>query len=112
MGWIRAVLVDGRDVMPDALASDAVLERAYPTPLFSKTFLRELGLLPTDIFSSIIRPAKRSAGPSIREYPRQLIRKLENRLLQSLAEAGGNEAKVLDAYDLYLASRNASYIGG
>ena len=48
LGWIRAVLADGRDLLPDVLASDEALERAYPTPLFSKTFLRELGLLPTE----------------------------------------------------------------
>ena len=111
LGWIRAVLVDGRDVMPDALASDAALERAYPTPLFSKTFLRELGLLPTEYLFFYYSPREAFRRTKASGNTRgKLIRKLENRLLQSLAEAGGNEAKVLDAYDLYLASRNASYM--
>ncbi len=111
LGWIRAVLVDGRDVMPDVLASDEALERAYPIPFFSKTFLRELGLLPTEYlffyYSTQKALHKTTASAQTRG---ELIRELENRLMQSLAEAGRNETKILEAYDLYLASRNASYM--
>ena len=48
LGWVRSVLVDGRDVLPELLASDEALDSAYPVPLFSKSFLRSLGLLPTE----------------------------------------------------------------
>ena len=111
LGWIRAILVDGRDVLRDLLASDEALESAYPIPLFSKPFLRKLGLLPTEylFFYYSTREAfhKTIASGSTRGG---LIQKLENRLMQSVAESGCDETKVLEAYDLYLASRNASYM--
>ncbi len=111
LGWIRAVLVDGRDVMPDVLASDEALERVYPAPFFAKTFLRELGLLPTEYLFFYYSPREAFRRTMASGNTRgKLIGELENRLLQSLAAAGGNETKILDAYDFYLASRNASYM--
>ena len=70
-----------------------------------------MGLLPTEYLFFYYSPREAFRRTKASGNTRgKLIRKLENRLLQSLAEAGGNEAKVLDAYDLYLASRNASYM--
>ena len=111
LGWVRAILVDGRDVLQELLASDEALDDAYPTPFFSKTFLRELGLLPTEYLFFYYSPReafrKTRASGNTRGG---LIRKMENRLIRSLAECGRNETKMLEAYDLYLASRNASYM--
>lgn len=111
LGWIRAVRVGGRDRMQDLLASDEALEAAYPAPFFSKQFLKELGLLPTEYLFFYYSPReayrKTKASGSTRA---DQIREFDDRLMQSAAEAGGNEAELLDAYDLYLASRNASYM--
>ncbi len=111
LGWIRAILVDGRDAMQDLLASDEALERAYPIPLFSKPFLRKLGLLPTEylFYYYSTREAFRKTLAS-GDTRGGLIQRLECQLMQSVTEAGRNETGILEAYDLYLASRNASYM--
>ncbi len=111
LGWIRSVLVDGRDVLPELLALDEALDTAYPAPLFSKAFLRSLGLLPTEYlyyYYSTHEAYRRTAAAG--NTRGGLIQELESRLMRSVAEAGCNEAEILDAYDLYLASRNASYM--
>ena len=111
LGWIRSVLVDGHDVLPGMLALDEALERAYPARLFSKSFLRSLGLLPTEYlfyyYSTHEAYLRTAASGNTRGG---LIQELGNRLMQSVAESGPDEAKILEAYDLYLASRNASYM--
>ncbi len=111
LGWIRAILVDGRDRMEELLASDEALEGAYPNPFFSKTFLRELGLLPTEylFFYYATREAFRKTVASGNTRGK-MIQNLENRLMQSVADSGRNETRILEAYDFYLASRNASYM--
>lgn len=111
LGWIRAVLVDGRDVMPELLESDETLGRAYPRPLFSTSLLRELGLLPTEYLYYYYSTRDAFLKTVDSENTRgELIQKLESSLMQAVAESGSNESSVLDAYDRYLASRNASYM--
>ena len=87
------------------------MDRAYPIPLFSKPFLRRLGLLPTEYLFFYYSPhealRKTVASGNSRGG---LIQTLENRLMRAVAESGRDEAGILDAYDLYLASRNASYM--
>ena len=111
LGWIRSVFVDGRDRLPELLGSDEAIAEAYPAPLFSKSFLRSLGLLPTEYlfyyYSTHEAYLKTAASGNTRGG---LIQQLDNRLMRSVAEAGGDENKILDAYELYLASRNASYM--
>ena len=111
LGWIRSVLVDGQDVLPELLAVDEALDNAYPAPLFSKSFLRSLRLLPTEYlyyYSSTHEAYLRTAAAG--KTRGGLIQEFESRLMRSVAEAGSDEAEILDAYDLYLASRNASYM--
>lgn len=111
LGWIRSVLVDGRDLLPRILESDETLDRSYPLPFFSNSFLRGLGLLPTEYLFFYYSPReafrKTVESGSTRG---KLIQGLEDRLMRSVAEAGGDESKTLEAYDLYLSSRNASYM--
>ena len=111
LGWVRSVRVDGRDVLPDLLDSDRALGHVYPAPLFSNSFVRALGLLPTEYLFYYYSPReaylRTAASGSTRGG---LILELESRLMKSVAEAGANETKILDAYDLYLAHRNASYM--
>ena len=111
LGWVRSVLVDGRDVLPELLTLDEALDKAYHAPLFSKSFLRSLGLLPTEYlfyyYSTQEAYLRTAASGNTRGG---LIQELENGLMRSVAEAGSDETKILDAYDLYLASRNASYM--
>lgn len=111
LGWIRAVMVHGRDVLHDLLASDEALDRAYPLRLFSKSFLRTLRLLPTEYlfyYYSTHEALRRTVASG--DTRGGLIRDLEATLMQSVAESGHDERRTLAAYDLYLAGRNASYM--
>ena len=111
LGWIRAVLVDGSDVLQDLMASDEALDRSYPIPLFSKSFLRTLGLLPTEYlfyYYSTHEALRRTVAS--RSTRGGLIQKLDSQLMQAVDEARCDERMVLQAYDFYLASRNASYM--
>lgn len=111
LGWIRGVRVEGRDVLQDLMASDEALDRAYPTPLFSRSFLRDLGLLPTEYlfyYYSTQEAFRRTVAAG--NTRGGLIGELDRRLMRSVAEAGRDERGILEAYDDYLASRNASYM--
>ncbi len=111
LGWIRAVHVQGRDVLQDLMASDEALERSYPVRLFSNSFLRSLRLLPTEYLFYYYSPREALRRTLESGNTRGgLIQELEGRLMRSVAEAGRDERRVLDAYDVYLASRNASYM--
>ncbi len=111
LGWIRSVLVDGRDMLGDLLQSDALLDRAYPLPLFSKPFLRELGLLPTEYLYYYYHPTEAVQRTLATASTRGLlIQNLTRRLMQAVAESGGDDKRIMAAYDSYLAHRNASYM--
>ena len=111
LGWIRAILLDGLDVLPKVLASDDMLDKVYPVPFFPKSLIRELGLLPTEYlyFYYSTREAYRRTVASGNTRGR-LIQDLDRDLMSAVAEAAGETQGVLDAYDHYLASRNASYM--
>lgn len=111
LGWIRAVLVNGHDVLPDLLASDEAIDRAYPVSLFSKPLLRQLGLLPTEYLFYYYSPREayrrtRASGNTRGGH----IKNLEGELMATVDEGCAGDERILDAYDLYLAKRNASYM--
>jgi 6-phospho-beta-glucosidase len=48
LGWLRRVLVDGRDVLPGLLADDAALATFEEGRLFGGPWLRSLGAIPNE----------------------------------------------------------------
>ena len=111
LGWIRSVLVDGIDRLPELLASDESIRMAYPRPFFSNSLLRRLRLLPTEylfFYYSTGEAFRQTVGSETTRGG--LIQDLDRQLMKAVAEAGSREKDVLNAYDLYLASRNASYM--
>jgi len=48
LGWVRRVLLRGRDVTEELLADDEKLRAVYPGNLFDPVLVRTLGLLPTE----------------------------------------------------------------
>jgi 6-phospho-beta-glucosidase len=48
LGWLRRVLVDGRDVLPDLLADDDALATFEEGRLFGSAWLRTLGAIPNE----------------------------------------------------------------
>ncbi|MBW1640258.1 6-phospho-beta-glucosidase [Microbacterium resistens] len=48
LGWLRSVSVDGRDVLPDVLGSDASLESIEEARLMGFDWVRTIGALPNE----------------------------------------------------------------
>lgn len=48
LGWLRRVLVDGRDVLPEVLADDALLARLEEGHVFGADWIRALGAIPNE----------------------------------------------------------------
>ncbi len=110
LGWVRRVLVDGRDRIAELLARpDAAA--VYRMPFFESSFLQELGLFPTEYLYFYYSPQRalretRSGGRT----RGQLVQRLEEELAAEVAGHPDEPEKILQAYDTYLARRNASYM--
>jgi 6-phospho-beta-glucosidase len=48
LGWMRRLIVDGRDILPDVLASDAMLAGLEEATIFGADWLRTLGAIPNE----------------------------------------------------------------
>ncbi|MBO0813027.1 MAG: 6-phospho-beta-glucosidase [Microlunatus sp.] len=48
LGWMRRILVDGRDLLPELLADDQLLGRLEETEIFGAEWLRTLGMIPNE----------------------------------------------------------------
>ncbi|MBU4337691.1 MAG: 6-phospho-beta-glucosidase, partial [Actinobacteria bacterium] len=48
LGWMRRVLVDGQDLLPQLLADDAALATMEETEVFGTPWLRTLGVIPNE----------------------------------------------------------------
>jgi len=48
LGWMRRILLDGRDVLPGLLADDDRLGRLEETTIFGADWLRSLGMIPNE----------------------------------------------------------------
>ncbi|GAA2010528.1 6-phospho-beta-glucosidase [Nakamurella flavida] len=48
LGWMRRLMVDGQDVLPELLADDAALSRMEETQVFGMDWMRTLGVVPNE----------------------------------------------------------------
>ncbi|SDS04455.1 6-phospho-beta-glucosidase [Microlunatus soli] len=48
LGWMRKIIVGGRDVLPDLLADDALLSQLEESEIFGADWLRTLGMIPNE----------------------------------------------------------------
>ncbi|WP_255455527.1 6-phospho-beta-glucosidase [Microlunatus sp. Gsoil 973] len=48
LGWMRRILLDGRDILPELLADDARLARLEEATIFGADWLRSLGMIPNE----------------------------------------------------------------
>lgn len=111
LGWIRRIVVDGRDRMKELLDSPEKLSRTYRIPLFEAEFLRELGLFPTEYLYYYYRTGRACESTASGQTTRgQLIQGLEDDLMATVAANPASSDKIAAAYDEYLARRNATYM--
>jgi 6-phospho-beta-glucosidase len=79
LGWLRAVRVGGRDVLPDLLADDAALATFEEGRLFGGEWLRAIGAVPNEYLHyyyfnrdavAALRAAPRTRGALVRDQQR------------------------------------------
>jgi len=110
LGWVRRVLVDGEDRLASAFTEPDRLARFYHVPLFQAEFLQELHLLPTEYLYFYYHPEEAAQRIRSQQTTRgQQVEQQEMELFQVLATEGAMPERLLDAYDTYLARRNATY---
>ena len=110
LGWVRRVLVNGRDVLAPAFAQPERLARFYHVPLFEPAFLQELGLLPSEYVYFYYR--SREAVEKIRAQATtrgRMVDEQEKELFAQLGSNGDDPEKILPAYENYLVRRDATY---
>lgn len=111
LGWVRSARVNGRDRLNELFESPERLSHAYHVPLFSADYLRELRLLPTEYVYFYLNAARAVGKLKQASQTRgQMVVQQEQALFKAVAAASGSDvATVVNAYDNFLASRNATY---
>lgn len=109
LGWIRRVLLRGKDITDRLLDDPALLERLYPAPLFDSALIRALGLIPSEylFFYYSQRRAYENQVRNGASRGEELVR-LNQELFSELAAQG--PAQAVETYRRYLLRRNASYL--
>jgi len=110
LGWLRAVLVDGRDVLPGLLADEAALASFEEGKLFGPQWLRALGAIPNEYLHyyyfareavTAERTAQRTRGAQLLEQQRQFY--------PAVGSAEGGRT-ALDLWDSVRREREETYM--
>jgi 6-phospho-beta-glucosidase len=108
LGWVRAVRVDGHDLLPRLLADRDLLESFEEGRLFGADWLRALGAVPNEYLHyyyfnretvDAYRRAERTRGVFLRDQQRGFY-----------AEAGRPGAPALELWNRTRAEREATYM--
>ena len=87
LGWLRAVRVGGRDLLPDLLADEAALTSFEEGWLFGAEWLRALGAIPNEYLHyydfnrdavAAVRAADRTRGALVRDQQRDFYARTED----------------------------------
>ena len=108
LGWMRRVLYDGRDVLPELLASDDLLARLEEGQVFGPDWIRALGSVPNEYlyYYYFHRDAVRAIIDSGTTRGDYLARTQQEFYRQALASAGDTAQLWRDT----IARRSASYM--
>jgi 6-phospho-beta-glucosidase len=113
LGWVKAILHNGEDLMPRLLDDNEALARLYPADLFDPALIRAIRLIPTEYlyFYYSQRRALRNQQTAGASRGGEILR-LNTALLIGLDTdlAEGKPFQALDRYKHYLNQRNASYM--
>ncbi len=110
LGWVRRVLLNGRDHLPELLQDPERLKHVYPLPLFELPFLQDLGMLPSEYVYFYYRTEE--ATEKIRREGTtrgQMIEAQERELFPALAREADKPDQAVARYEDYLARRSATY---
>jgi 6-phospho-beta-glucosidase len=111
LGWVRGVRTDGRDRLPEIIASDDAIRSIYGRPLFEPQEVRRLGLLPNEYLHYYYHHAevvkRLRASPQTRgEAVAEVAARLRNAVLEAV-RLGGDPLQV---YEDAVFSRRSSYM--
>ena len=113
LGWVRRVLLDGKDEIGQILDDPAKLRSLYHADLFDPEMIRALGLIPSEYLFFYYHPERalknqRAAGSSRGEEIERMNDDLFLLLREALAKRDPETA--LRAYRDYLNRRSGSYM--
>lgn len=110
LGWVRRIVVNGKDVLPDLLAQPSKIAHVYHVPLFDQQYLDRTRLLPTEYVYFYLHGDEAAAKlKSAGQTRGEAIARQEHNFFAAVAAANGDADRMLDAYDSYLAERHATY---
>ncbi|MGI5230218.1 6-phospho-beta-glucosidase [Actinoallomurus sp. CA-142502] len=108
LGWLRAVRVGGRDVLPDLLADEEALTSFEEGRLFGAEWLRALGAIPNEYLHyydfnrdavAAMRAAERNRGALVLEQQRDFY-----------ARPAGAPGSALEAWEATRRARDSTYM--
>lgn len=113
LGWIRQVMVDGENQLPEILANDQILRSLYHADLFDPEMIRTIGMLPSEYLFFYYEQQRalenqRRTGASRGAEVARLNQSLFTELQQSIVTGRMEEAIV--QYREYLQRRSGSYM--
>jgi 6-phospho-beta-glucosidase len=108
LGWMRRLIFDGRDILPDFLASDDLLGGLEEAMVFGADWLRQLGVIPNEYlyYYYFNRDAVQAIRQS-RQTRGEFLAELQGDFYQRVAHAGENAA---DLWRETVSKRTASYM--
>lgn len=113
LGWVRRVLVRGRDEMRRLLDDEESLRRVYSADLFDPALIRDLELIPSEYVFFYYSHARAHANQLAASTSRgQEIKRLNAELFAELQRdiAARHMDQALEHYRDYLRRRSASYM--
>ncbi|WP_420000225.1 6-phospho-beta-glucosidase [Streptomyces boninensis] len=108
LGWLRAVMVDGRDRLPELLADTDRLESFEEGKLFGARWLQALGSLPNEYLHYYY--FNREAVTALREAPATRGEFLRDQQAAFYAEAAAHPGDAYTAWDRTRLEREATYM--
>jgi 6-phospho-beta-glucosidase len=108
LGWLRAVVVDGRDLLPSLLADDAALAAVEEGRLFGGDWLRTLGAVPNEYL--YYYDFRAEAVAAMRAAPRTRGEYLRDQQEGFYTAVADDPATALDAWRRARAEREATYM--
>lgn len=108
LGWMRRLIVDGKDVLPQLLADDTRLDKMEEAHIFGQEWLRELGAIPNEYLFYYYN--NRDAVKRILESPQtrgDYLLRTQTAFYQAAAKAGDDVAEL---WWQTVENRNASYM--
>jgi 6-phospho-beta-glucosidase len=108
LGWLRAVRVDGRDLLPELLADGDRLGSFEEGKLFGATWLQALGAVPNEYlhYYYFNREAVAAAAAATETRGSFLLRQQR----QFYADVGTGDAGAFDAWDSARLERESTYM--